>query len=64
MNEIKIYPIGKIENKEESICVKFDPKYAEGLKGLDGYSHVQFQFDTSKIKSRIRFLDQILDYLF
>ena len=41
MNEIKIYPIGKIENKEESVCVKLDPKYAEGLKGLDGYSHVQ-----------------------
>ena len=41
MNEIRIYPIGKIENKEESVCVKLDPKYAEGLKGLDGYSHVQ-----------------------
>ena len=41
MNEIKIYPIGKIENKDGSVCVKLDPKYAEGLKGLDGYSHVQ-----------------------
>ena len=41
MNGIKIYPIGKIENKEGSVCVKLDPKYAEGLKGLDGYSHVQ-----------------------
>ena len=41
MNEIKIYPIGKIENKEGSVCVKLDPKYAEGLKGLDGYSHIQ-----------------------
>ena len=41
MNEIRIYPIGKIESKEGSVCVKLDPKYAEGLKGLDGYSHVQ-----------------------
>ena len=37
MNEIKIYPIGKIENKEESVCIKLDAKYAEGLKGLEGY---------------------------
>ena len=41
MNEIRIYPIGKIENKEGNVCVKLDPKYAGGLKGLDGYSHVQ-----------------------
>ena len=41
MNEIRIYPIGKIKNKEGSVCVKLDPTYAEGLKGLDGYSHVQ-----------------------
>ena len=41
MNEIKIYPIGKIENKEESVCIKLDAKYAEGLKGLEGYSHIQ-----------------------
>ena len=29
MNEMKIYPIGKIENKEGCVCVKLDPKYAE-----------------------------------
>ncbi len=41
MNEMKIYSIGKIENKEGCVCVKLDPKYAEGLIGLDGYSHVK-----------------------
>lgn len=41
MNEMKIYPIGKIVNKEGCVCFKLDSKYAEGLKGLDGYSHIQ-----------------------
>ena len=41
MNEMKIYPVGKIENKEGCVCVKLNPKYAEGLKGLEEYSHIQ-----------------------
>lgn len=41
MNEIKVFSIGKIVNEEENVCVKLAPEYAEGLKGLEGYSHVQ-----------------------
>lgn len=41
MNEIKIYPIGKIVNKEGNAYIKLDSKYAKGLNGLEGYSHVQ-----------------------
>ncbi|MBE6005347.1 MAG: hypothetical protein E7232_14950 [Lachnospiraceae bacterium] len=40
MNEIKICPIGKIVNGSE-IKIVLDQKYAEALKGLDGFSHVQ-----------------------
>ena len=38
MNEIKIYPIGKIENKEGSVCVKLEAKYAEGLSMINRIS--------------------------
>lgn len=41
MNGIKILPIGKIENNEKMVCIKLEKKYTGGLKGLDGYSHVQ-----------------------
>ncbi len=41
MNGIKILPIGKIENNEKMVCIKLEKKYAGGLKGLNGYSHVQ-----------------------
>ena len=41
MNEIKVFPIGKIINKEGNAAVLLDPGYAGGLKGLAGYSHVQ-----------------------
>ena len=41
MNGIKVFPIGKIVNNEESVRIELNPKYAAGLKGLEGYSHVQ-----------------------
>lgn len=41
MNGIRVFPIGKIVNKKENVCVEIDTKYAAGLKGLDGYSHAQ-----------------------
>lgn len=41
MNAINILPIGKIINKENEVCIKLDPKYAPGLKGLEGFSHIQ-----------------------
>lgn len=41
MNNIEIFPIGKIENNENSVRIVLDQKYAKGLKGLEGYSHIQ-----------------------
>lgn len=41
MSNIKVFSIGKIVNEEETVKVVVDPKYAAGLKGLEGYSHVQ-----------------------
>lgn len=37
LNEMKIFSIGKIENKEETVCIKLDQKYAAGLKGVTVY---------------------------
>lgn len=38
---MKVFFIGKIVNEEENVKVVVEQKYAEGLKGLEGYSHVQ-----------------------
>ena len=41
MNEMKIFSIGKIVNKKEKVYIEVDPKYLKGIKGLEGYSHIQ-----------------------
>ena len=41
MNDMKIFSIGKILNNGETVGIRLDRKYSEGLKGLDGYSHIQ-----------------------
>lgn len=41
MNEIKVFPIGKIENENGEFKVTVDAIYKNGLKGLADYSHVQ-----------------------
>ena len=41
MNDIKVFSIGKIVNEEENVKVVIKQRYAEGLKGLEGYSYVQ-----------------------
>ena len=41
MNDMKVYPIGKIENKNNQIKIILDPTYKKGLKGLSGYSHAK-----------------------
>ena len=41
MNDMKIFSIGKILNNGETVCIKLDRKYAEGLRGLENYSHMQ-----------------------
>ena len=38
---MKIFPIGTIENNEKMVRIVLDRKYAKGLKGLEGYSHIQ-----------------------
>ena len=38
---MKIFSIGKIVNKKEQVYIELDPKYSKGLKGLEGYSHIQ-----------------------
>jgi tRNA (Thr-GGU) A37 N-methylase len=48
MNDIKIFSIGKIENKEGTVSINVDPEYAKGLKGLDGYGHVQVMWWADK----------------
>ena len=41
MNDMKIFSIAKIINNETNVYIKLDAKYAEGLKGLEGYSYMQ-----------------------
>lgn len=41
MNDMKVYPIGKIENENNEVKIILDPSYKKGLNGLSGYSHVQ-----------------------
>lgn len=41
MNDMKVYPIGKIENEHNKVKIILDPSYKKGLTGLSGYSHVQ-----------------------
>ncbi|MBQ1629257.1 MAG: SAM-dependent methyltransferase [Treponema sp.] len=58
MNEMKIFSIGKIVNKNEKVCIELDSKYAKALKGLDGYSHIQVLWwadgcDNEKDRSRM-----------
>lgn len=41
MNDMKVYPIGKIENENNEVRIILDSSYKKGLYGLSGYSHVQ-----------------------
>ena len=41
MNSFKVFPIGIIENNEKAVRIVLDSHYAEGLKGLENFSHVQ-----------------------
>lgn len=41
MNDIRIFSIGKILNNGETVGIKLDRRYLAGLRGLDGYSHIQ-----------------------
>ena len=41
MNEVKVIPIGTIQNEDNEAAILLDPACRTGLKGLSGYSHVQ-----------------------
>lgn len=41
MEKLLVNPIGLIENTEDAVCIRLEEKYAVGLRGLSGYSHVQ-----------------------
>ena len=41
MNDMKVYPIGKIENEHNKVKIMLYPCYKKVLTGLSGYSHVQ-----------------------
>lgn len=36
----KLFPVGTVEKKAETTCLKIADEYAKALKGLEGFSHV------------------------
>jgi tRNA-Thr(GGU) m(6)t(6)A37 methyltransferase TsaA len=36
----KLYPVGRVEKKGKSVWLRIFDRYADALKGLDGFSHV------------------------
>ena len=36
----KLYPVGRVEKKSKSLWLRIFDRYADALKGLDGFSHV------------------------
>lgn len=41
MNDLSVFPIGKIINTNDNFGIILEDKYKSGLKGLQGFSHVQ-----------------------
>ena len=50
----KVYPIGKVEKKGGSTRIRIFDKYADGLLGLDQWSHVNvfYWFDKNDMPQR------------
>lgn len=40
MDDLKVYPIGKIRNNENGTAIEIDKKYVPALQALDGFSHI------------------------
>ena len=38
---MEIISIGKIVNKKDNVFIELNPEYSKGLKGLEGFSHIQ-----------------------
>jgi len=41
VNEIKVFPIGKIEVSQDEMKIVLDGQYRAGLRGLEDFGHVQ-----------------------
>ena len=54
----KVYPIGKVEKKGASTRIRIFDKYADGLLGLDQWSHVNvfYWFDKNDVPQKRRIL--------
>jgi tRNA-Thr(GGU) m(6)t(6)A37 methyltransferase TsaA len=54
----KVYPIGKVEKKDASTRIRIFDKYADGLVGLDQWSHVNvfYWFDKNDVPQKRRIL--------
>ncbi len=54
----KVYPIGKVEKKGASTRIRIFDEYADGLLGLDQWSHVNvfYWFDKNDVSQKRRIL--------
>jgi tRNA (adenine37-N6)-methyltransferase len=50
----QIFPVGRIEKKDKATCIRIYKKYADGLLGLDGWSHVNvfYWFDKNDVSHK------------
>jgi tRNA-Thr(GGU) m(6)t(6)A37 methyltransferase TsaA len=56
--EFKLYPIGIVEKRDDTVHILIFDEYADGLLGLDGWSHVQvlYWFDKNDTPQQRRIL--------
>ena len=59
----KVFPVGTVEKKAGTTCLKIADKYAKALNGLDGFSHVivLYWFDKNDTPSKRSILQTRLD---
>lgn len=58
MTNYEVYPIGKIQNKENGTFIKIEPKYIPAMKALEGFSHINViwwfsDFDNKDIRETL-----------
>ena len=59
----KLFPVGTVEKKAGTTCLKIADKYGDALKGLDGFSHVVvlYWFDKNDTPSKRSILQTRLE---
>lgn len=40
MTKYEVYPIGKIQNKQNEVFIEIDPRYIPAMEALEGFSHI------------------------